>query len=145
MNMFNENEKFLTQWSAKFQVPRPQNPVAPGVIPFITGQRAAPFGSVHYGYIQQNPRPWTPSQARFGGVPEPATQIQQQNQTPFMANRSTPAEGDGKARSNPASRNGFFRYPGEKQQTPEPKTQGKPTPESKKVSERNIMHNDLLS
>ena len=145
MNMNNENERFLTQWSAKFQVPRPQDPVAPGVIPYITGQRAAPFGSVHYGYIQQTPRPWTPSQARFGGTSEPATQIQQGKQVSNNSNQSILAQGDGKARSYPVSQNGPFRYPGQETHTPEPKAQGKPTPESKKVSNCNVTDKGLVS
>ena len=141
MNMNNENERFLTQWSAKFQVPRSP----PGVIPFITGQRAAPFSSVHYGYIQQNPRPWTPSQARFGANSKPAAQNQQEVQAPSISNRSILAQGDGKARSVPANRNGPFRYPGQKAHTPEPRAHGKPIPESKKVSHCNVTHNGLVS
>ena len=134
MNMNNENERFLTQWSAKFKIARPQDPVTPGVIPFITGQRAAPFGSVHYGYIHQEPRPWTPSQARFRGIPDPAMQAQHVRQNPPVSNRSNLRQGNCRTLSHPANRGGPFRYPGEKTDSPQRKTLVTDTPESKKVS-----------
>ena len=140
MNMNNENERFLTQWSAKFHIPRPQGPVAPGVIPFITGQRAAPFGSIHYGYMPQEPRPWTPSQARFEGTPEPAVQTQQARQFQFVSNRLNLRQEYGKAPSHPVNRNGPFRYPGSGRGSPERKTEVTNTPEPKKVSCCNLTY-----
>lgn len=134
MNMNNENERFLTQWSAKFHVPRPQGPVVPGTIPCITGQRAAPFSSIHYGYIPQEPRPWTPSQARFEGMSEPAAQIQQARQFPMIANPSSLRQEYGRAPSHPINRNGPFRYPAGTIDAPERETQVTNTPEPKKVS-----------
>lgn len=134
MNMNNENERFLTQWSVKFHVPRTQDPVAPGVIPFITGQRAAPFGSIHYGYMPQESRPWTPSQARFEGMPELAAQSQQARQFPFASNQSNLRQEYGKAPSHPANRKGPFRHPGGETDSPERKTQVTNTSEPKKVS-----------
>ncbi len=134
MNMNNENERFLTQWSAKFRVPRPQDPVPPGVIPYITGQPAAPFGSIHYGYMQQDPRPWTPSQARFGGVTEPDAQNEQARHISSVPNRSNLRQGNGRAPSQLANRSGPFRHPGEGTYIPERKNQVTNTPESKKVS-----------
>ena len=134
MNMNNENERFLTQWSAKFNVARPQDPVVPGVIPIITGQRAAPFGSVHYGYMPQESRPWTPLQARFGGIPDSAAQTQQVRQKLPAPERSTVRQGNGTALSYPANRNGPFRYPGEEKSSPQRKVLAIRTPESKKVS-----------
>lgn len=134
MNMNNENERFMTQWTAKFHVPRTQDPVAPGLIPFITGQRAAPFGSIHYGYMPQEPRPWTPSQARFEGTPELAAQTQQARQFPFVSNRSNLRQEYGKTPSHPANLNGPFRHPGGDTDSPERKTQVINTPDPKKVN-----------
>ena len=135
MNMNNENEKFLTQWSAKFHAQRPQNPVAPDVLPFINGQRAAPLGGIHYGYMPQEPRPWTPSQARFGGMPELVAQTQQARQFPFVSNRSNLRQECGKVTPHPVNRNGPFRHPLGETDAPEFKTQESKTPESKKVAE----------
>lgn len=137
MNMNNENERFFTQWSAKFLVPRPQGPVAPGVVPFITGQRAAPFGSIHYGYVPQEPRPWTPSQTRSESMPEFAAQTQHARQFPFSSNPSNLRQEYGRAPSHPANRNGPFRYPGGETDSPERKNEVTNTPERKKVSDRN--------
>lgn len=137
MNMNNENERFMTQWSAKFHVPRPQDPAMPGVIPFITGQRAAPFGSVHYGYVPQDPRPWTPSQARFGGIPEPGAQTQPARQFSSVSNQSNLRQIDGKTSSYPVNQNGPFRYPNRRNYSPQRKPQVTKTPESKKVSYSN--------
>lgn len=134
MNMNNENERFLTQWTAKFHVPRPQYPGAPGVIPFITGQRAAPFGSIHYGYVPQEPRPWTPSQARFEGMPELAAQTQQARQFSFVSNRSNLRQEHERAPSLPAKQNVPFRHPGGNTDSPERKAQVTNTPEPKKVT-----------
>ena len=134
MNMNNENERFLTQWSAKFNFARPQDPVAPGFIPFITGQRAAPFGSVHYGYVPQEPRPWTPSQAKFGGIADPATQTQQVRQNLPVSNLSNLRQGNVRALSHSTYRNGPFRHPDGLTGSPQRKTQTAITPESKKVS-----------
>lgn len=133
MNMNNENERFLTQWSARFHVQRLQDPLAPGVIPFITGQRAAPFGSIHYGYMPQEPRPWTPSQARSEGIPELAAQTQQARQFSFVTNRSNLRQEYGKAPSHPTNRNGSFRGPGGEKESSERRTQVINTPEPKKV------------
>ena len=127
MNMNSENEKFLTQWSAKFRTPRPQDPVAHGVIPFITGQPAAPFSSLHRGYMQQDPRPWTPSQARFGGLSEHAAQTQQ-------ARPSNVRQGNGEAPYYPINQNGPFRYPNAEAFAPEPKYRAVDNPEPKKAS-----------
>lgn len=145
MNMNNENERFLTQWSAKFNVARPQDPVAPGVMPSITGQRAVPFGSVHYGYIPQEPRPWTPSQARFGGVSDSAAQTQQVRQIPPVSNRSNLRQGHGKAPSHPANPIRPFRHPGGGTGSPQRKTQAAVTPDSKKVSSCDGMHECQVS
>ena len=144
MNMNNENERFLTQWSAKFNIARPQEPVAPGVIPCITGQRAAPFGSIHYGYMPQNSGPWTPSQARFGGMPDLAAQTQQARQKLPAPDRSTLRQENGKALPYPANRNGPFRYPGEGKSSPQRKSLAIRTPESKKVSCSDRKHGDLV-
>ena len=140
MNMNNENERFLTQWTAKFQVTRTQDPVAPGLIPFITGQRAAPFGSIHYGYTPLEPRPWTPSQARFEGMPELNAQTQQAKQLPFVSNRSNLRQEYGKTPPHPANLNGPFRHPGGDTDLPGRKTQVLNTPESKKASCCNRTH-----
>ena len=137
MNMNNENERFLTQWSAKFNVPRPQGPVVPGTMPYITGQRAAPFGSIHYGYMPQDPRPWTPSQARFDGMPELAAQTQQARQFPVISNPSNLRQEYGNAPSHPTNRIGPFRYPSGTTNAPERKTQVINTPEPRKVKLRN--------
>ena len=145
MNMNNENERFLTQWSAKFNVARPQDPVAPGAIPFITGQRAAPFGSVHYGYMPHESRPWTPSQARFGGFPDSAAQAQQVRQNFPTSNRSTLRQGSSKGLPYPANRNGPFRYPGEEKSSPQRKSLVIDTPESKKVSCSDRRYTDSVS
>ena len=145
MNMNNENERFLTQWSAKFNVARSQDPAAPGVIPFITGQRAAPFGSVHYGYMPQESPPWMPSQARFGGIPDLAVQTQQGRQIAPVSNRSILRHGDSNASSHPADRNGPFRHPGGERSSPQRKAQVTKTPESKKVSCCNQRHESQMS
>ena len=129
MNMNNENERFLTQWSAKFNVPRPKDSGAPGVIPFITGQRAAPFGTIHYGYM-----PGTPSQVRCGGMAESATQFQQVRQNTPGSSLSNLRQGNVKALSQPAHRNGPFRYPDRQASAPQRRPQAAITPESKKVS-----------
>lgn len=134
MNMNNENERFLTQWSAKFNVPRPKDSVAPSIIPFITGQRAAPFGTVHYGYMPQEPRPGTPSQVRRGGIAESATQTQHVRQKTPGSNLAKPRPGNVKALSHPAHRNGPFRYPEEQTSAPQRRPQVATTPETKKVS-----------
>lgn len=134
MNVNNENESFLTKWCAKFHVPRPQVPVAPGTIPIITGQRAVPFGSIHYGYMQQEPRPWTPSQARFGEMPELAAQNQQARNLPFSSGQSNLRQDYGKGPFHPLGRNGPFRYPGGETDSSEAKTQVTNTPDSRKVS-----------
>ena len=144
MNMNSENERFMTQWSAKFNVARPQDPLAPGVVPFFTGQRAAPFGSVHYGYMPQEPRPWTPSQARLGGIPDPAAQTQQVRQNFPTSNRSTLRQGNGRALPYPANRSGPFRYPGEEKTSPQRKSLAIRTPESKKVSCSDWRYRDLV-
>ena len=130
MNMNNENERFLAQWSAKFRALRPQNPMPHGGIPFITGERAAPFGSVHCGYIQQDPRPWTPAQAIPRGMSDPNIQIQQ-------TRPSSHHQVNGKSSHNPASQNGPFRHPAVGNPAPEQKKQVVETPESKKVSHCN--------
>ncbi|KAM0803426.1 hypothetical protein BDR22DRAFT_886795 [Usnea florida] len=139
MNMNNENERFLTQWSAKFQVPKFQVPesqqsVMPGATPQVTGQRAAPFGSIHHGYMSQESRPWTPSQARFEGPPEQVAQRQQPR--PFNAgpNPSYFKQGHNKAPSHPVNRDGPFRYPVRETKSPARKIQAITTPESKKRS-----------
>ena len=142
MNMNNENERFLTQWSAKFHVPRSQEPVAPGVIPFITGQRAAPFGSIHHGYMAQEPRPWTPSQARFEGFPEQAGQRQQARPFAIIPNPSYLRQEYNKAPSYPANRDGPLRYPGRETKSPARKVQAITTPESKNVSRYSAMFED---
>lgn len=134
MNMNNENDRFLTQWAAKFNVPRPKDPVAPGVIPVITGQRAAPFGTIHYGYMPEEPRPGTQSQARFGGIAESASQTQQLRHNNPGSNLSNPRLGNFKALSYPAHRNGPFRYPDGQKSAPQRRPQVAITPESKKVS-----------
>ena len=137
MNMNNENERFLTQWSARFHVPRLQDPVAPSFVPIITGQPAAPFGSVHYGYVPQEPRPWTPSQARFDGIPDLTMQTQQVRQLPYASYRSNPRQEHVEPPSYQASRNGPFRHPRDKIESPERNTrntQANNTPEPKKVS-----------
>ena len=134
MNMNNENERFMTQWSARFNLRRPQGPVTPGVVPFITGQRAAPFASVHYGYMPQQPRPLTPSQASIGGILGPATQTQQVRQNPPVSNPSNSRQANGRALSHPANRNGPFRYPSGETGPPQRRSLVTKTPESKKVS-----------
>lgn len=134
MNMNNENERFLTQWSAKFNVPRSKDPVAPGVIPFITGQRAAPFGIIHHGYMPEEPRPGTPSQVRCGGTAESAAQIQQVRQNTSGSNLSNLRLGNIKALSHPTHRNGPFRYPGGQTSAPQRRPQVAINPEPKKVS-----------
>lgn len=135
MNMNNENEKFWTQWSAKFPVARPQIPVASGVLPFTSGQQAAPFGSIHHGYMPQEPRPWTPSQARFERMAEFAAQTQQARQPPFVSNRSNLRQEYRKVSPHPANRNGPFRHPHGETDAPEGRTREKNTPEPKKVSQ----------
>lgn len=144
MNMNNENERFLTQWSAKFNIARPQEPVAPSFIPCITGQRAAPFGGIHYGYVPQESHPWTPSQARFGGIPDSAAQSQQVRQNLPASDRSTLRQGNGRALPYPANRNGPFRYPGEGKLSPQRKSLAIRTPESKKVSSSDRKYGDLV-
>ena len=134
MNMNNENERFLTQWSAKFRVPESQQPVMPGVTPQVTGQRAAPFGSIHHGYMSQESRPWTPSQARFEGPPEQVAQRQQPRPFNVVPNVSYLKQGHNKAPSHPVNRDGPFRYPGRETKSPARKIQAITTPESKKVS-----------
>ena len=142
MNMNNENERFLTQWSAKFHIPESQQPGAPGVIPQVTGQRAAPFGSIHHGYIPQEPRPWTPSQARSEGFPEQATQRQQARPLNVVPNPTYFRQEYSKAPSHPVNRNGPFRYPARETKSPARKIQAVSTPESKKVSYYSVMFED---
>ena len=142
MNMNNENERFLTQWSAKFHVPRSQEPVEHGVIPFITGQRAAPFGSIHHGYMPQEPRPWTPSQARFDRLPEQAAQRQQVPPFPIIPNPNYFRQEYNKAPSHPVNRDGPLRYPGRGTKSPARNIQAATTPESKKVSYYSAMFED---
>ena len=134
MNMNNENERFLTQWSAKFHVPGSQQPVAPAVIPQVTGQRAAPFGSIHHGYMPQEPRPWMPSQARIEGYPEQAAQRQQPRPFNIVSNPSNFRQEYNKAQPHPVNRDGPFRYPARETKSPARKIQAVTTPESKKVS-----------
>lgn len=134
MNMNNENEGFLTQWSAKFNVPRPRGPVVPGTMPHINGQRAAPFGSIHYGYMPQDPRPWTPSQATFDRIPELAAQTEQARRFPIISHPSNLGQEYGIAPSHPTNRMGPFRYPSGTTNAPERKTQVTNTPEPKKVN-----------
>ena len=145
MNMSNENERFLTQWCAKFQVPRPQNPVAPGVIPYITGPRAAPFGSVHFGYVQQEPRPWTPSQARFEGIPDVAAPAEQARQVSLISNQPNLGQGYGRPPSHPTNRNGSFRLPAGDTGSPERRPQIKITPETKIVRFSNLVNDITFS
>lgn len=140
MNMNNENERFLTQWSARFHVPRPQNPVVPAVIPSLTGQRAAPFGSIHYGYMPQDLRPWTPSQARFEGMTELAVPTLQARPFPSVSNPSNLRQEYGRALSQTANRNGPFRHPDGDTNSPERKIQTINTPESKKVGCSNLVN-----
>ena len=142
MNMNNENERFLTQWSAKFHVPGSQQPVAPGVIPQVTGQRAAPFGSIHHGYIPQESRPWTPSQARFEAFAEQAAQRQQAKPFNIVPNPSYSRQEYNKAPSHPVNRDGPFRYPARETKSPARKIQAVTTPESKKVSYCSAMLED---
>ncbi|CAD6570319.1 MAG: hypothetical protein ASARMPREDX12_003450 [Alectoria sarmentosa] len=133
MNMNNENERFLTQWTAKFHGQRPQDPAAmPGVIPLITGRQAAPLGSIHHGYVPQESHPRPPSQAKYEGIPELAAQTHQARPIPFVLNRSNLRQEYGKALSHPANRDGPFRYPGGDRDSAERKTQGANIPEPKK-------------
>lgn len=74
-----ENEKFLTQWSTKFGIPKSRGPNFPAVIPQATDPRAAPARNGHVPQIQ---RPWSPSQARFGGMREPGGRLSVE-QAPF--------------------------------------------------------------
>ena len=141
MNMNNENERFLTQWSAKFQVSKPQNRGVPGEMPVITGQRAAPFGSIHYGFIPQNSVEFTPSQATFGGVPGIAGQSQNSRQIAPVTNRSNLREEYGTAPPRPVNRIGPFQYPSGDIVTPERrKSKVTKTPDSKKVSCCILLH-----
>ena len=120
MNMNNENERFLTQWTAKFHVPRPQD-------------------------VPQESRPRPPSQTRFEGMPELAAQTHQARPIPFVLNRSNLSQEYGKALSHPANRDGPFRYPVGDRDSAERKPQGTNIPEPKKVSSRNRTHGSQVS
>ena len=136
MNMNNENERFLTQWSAKFHVPESQQPVAPAVTPQVTGQRAAPIGSIHHGYMPQESRPWTPSQARFKGLPQQARPFNIVPNPSYFTQEST------KAPSHPVNRHGPFKYPGRETKSPARNIKPITTPESKKVSHYSAIFED---
>ncbi len=86
MQMHDENENFLTSWTTKFGLARPQGlPVTP--MPQYmngTGQQARPFANIHHGYDQDQTCPH-PEALRLPekGQGMPVTQDQGSNHRPF--------------------------------------------------------------
>ena len=86
MQMYDENEDFLTNWTAKFGLAKPQGlPVTP--IPQYmngNGQQARPIASVHYGHDQGQNFPHPETLRLSESVQHvPDTQVQPSNHHPY--------------------------------------------------------------
>ena len=86
MQMYDENEDFLTNWTAKFGLARPQGlPVTP--IPHYVhghGQQARPIASIDYGHDQGQTSPHPETLRLSEKVQDvPGTQFLAPNHHPF--------------------------------------------------------------
>ena len=86
MQMHDENENFLTNWTTKFGLARPQGlPVTP--MPQYmngTGQQARPIANFHHGHDQGQNYPHPETLRLSEKVQDvPITQVQESNHRPF--------------------------------------------------------------